>query len=204
MALRLIPLDRGARPVYEGAARSSFVSVGDTMLKLAAAIEGLNDRIGRLTSWGVLVLVVLQFAVVIQRYVFGVGFVWLQETITYVYASVFMLAAGFTLLRDGHVRVDIWYREASDKARATVDILGALVFLWPVTGLLLFVAWPYVSRSFVILEGSRESGGLPLLYLLKGEILIFAASLALQGLARAIRAAAVLGRGEVEAGETAR
>lgn len=204
MARRLIPLDRRARPVYEGATRTPFVSVGDTMLKLAAAIDGLNDRIGRLTSWGVLVLVVLQFAVVIQRYVFGVGFVWLQETITYVYASVFMLAAGFTLLRDGHVRVDIWYREASDKARAIVDILGALVFLWPVTGLLLFVAWPYVSRSFVILEGSRESGGLPLLYLLKGEILIFAASLALQGLARAIRAVAVLGRGDLDAGEVAR
>jgi TRAP-type mannitol/chloroaromatic compound transport system permease small subunit len=174
------------------------------MLKLAAAIEGLNDRIGRFASWGILALVVLQFAVVIQRYVFGIGYVWLQETITYVYASVFMLAAGFTLLRDGHVRVDIWYREASEKARAVVDLLGALVFLWPVTGLLLWVAWPYVSRSFAILEGSRESGGLPLLYLLKGEILFFAAVLALQGLARAIRAVTVLARGEAEAGETAR
>lgn len=197
-------LDRDGAAVYERAARASLVSVGDTMLKLAAAIEGLNDRIGRFASWGILALVVLQFAVVIQRYVFGIGYVWLQETITYVYASVFMLAAGFTLLRDGHVRVDIWYREASEKARAVVDLLGALVFLWPVTGLLLWVAWPYVSRSFAILEGSRESGGLPLLYLLKGEILFFAAVLALQGLARAIRAVTVLARGEAEAGETAR
>ncbi|MCE1237414.1 MAG: TRAP transporter small permease subunit [Hyphomicrobiales bacterium] len=174
------------------------------MLKLAAAIDRLNDVVGRFVSWGVLALVVLQFAVVILRYVFGVGFVWVQETITYVYASVFMCAAGYTLLRDGHVRVDIWFREASARARAVVDLLGALVFLWPVTGLLIWVAWPYVSRSFLILEGSREPGGLPLLYLLKAEILIFAAVLALQGLARAIRAVAILVRGEHHAEGAAR
>lgn len=172
------------------------------MLRLATAIEALNGRVGRLVSWGILVLVLLQFAVVIQRYVFGVGWVWMQETITYVYASVFMLAAGFTLLRDGHVRVDIYYREASAKARAIVDLFGTLAFLWPVTGLLLFVAWPYVSRSFVILEGSREAGGLPFLWLLKGELLVFAGLLALQGLARSIRAVATL-TGHTDAAEEA-
>lgn len=174
------------------------------MLAFAAAIERLNDRIGRIVSWGILALVVLQFAVVIQRYVFGLGFVWLQETITYVYASVFMIAAGYTLLRDGHVRVDIWYREASLEARALVDLLGTLVFLWPVTGLLMWVGWPYVFRSFAILEGSRESGGLPLLYLLKGEIMVFCALLALQGLARVIRSTAILAGVETEAGEGTR
>ncbi len=172
------------------------------MIRLAAAIETLNGRIGRFVAWGILALVLLQFAVVIQRYVFGIGFVWMQEAITYVYASVFMTAAGFTLLRDGHVRVDIYYREASAGARAVVDLLGTLLLLWPVTGLLAAVSWSYVSRSFQILEGSRESGGLPFLYLLKAEILLFAALLALQGLARAIRAIATL-RGDRE-GEIAR
>lgn len=171
------------------------------MLALAAAIERLNDRIGRLVSWGILALVVLQFVVVVLRYVFGIGFVWMQETITYVYASVFMLAAGFTLLRDGHVRVDIWYREASATSRAWVNLLGTLVFLWPVTGLLLWVSWSYVSRSFAILEGSRETGGLPILYLLKAEILVFAGLLALEGLAHVVRAVAVIGGAEAEAEE---
>lgn len=171
------------------------------MLALATAIERLNDRIGRLVSWGLLALVVLQFAVVILRYVFGLGFVWLQETITYVYASVFMLAAGFTLLRDGHVRVDIWYREASERSRAWVDLFGTLIFLWPVTGLLLWVSWGYVARSFAIFEGSRESGGLPILYLLKAEILVFAGLLALQGLANVARAVVTLGGDEPRAEE---
>ena len=162
------------------------------MLSLAAAIEAVNDRIGRFVAWGILVIVLLQFVVVIQRYVFGIGSVWVQETITYVYATVFMAATGFTFVRDGHVRVDIFYREASVRTKAIVDILGTLIFLWPVTGLLIKVAFPYVSRSFAILEGSRETAGLPLVWALKAEILLFAVLLALQGLALVIRSVAVL------------
>ena len=162
------------------------------MEKLAAAIEVVNDRIGRFVAWGIMVIVLLQFAVVIMRYVFGTGSVWLQEAITYIYATVFMAAAGFTFVRDGHVRVDIFYREATKKTKAVVDILGTLVFLWPVTGLLLWVSWPYVSRSFAILEGSRETAGLPLVYLLKAEILLFAGMLALQGLTLIVRSLATL------------
>lgn len=174
------------------------------MLKIATAIETLNDKVGRFVAWGIFALVLLQFAVVIQRYVFGIGFVWLQEAITYVYASVFMLAAGFTLLRDGHVRVDIYYREASARKRAIVDLLGTLAFLWPVTGLLLWVGYPYVSRSFAILEGSRETAGLPILYLLKAELLGFAGLLALQGLSSVIRAIATLSEDQEPNGEGAR
>jgi TRAP-type mannitol/chloroaromatic compound transport system permease small subunit len=204
MAPALVVLDRWVSPVYEGAFPLFFVPPGDLMLKIATAIEALNDKVGRFIAWGVFALVLLQFAVVIQRYVFGVGFVWLQEGITYVYASVFMLAAGFTLLRDGHVRVDIYYREASLKARAIVDLVGTLVFLWPVTGLLLWVAYPYVSRSFAILEGSRETAGLPFLYLLKAELLAFAGLLALQGLSSVIRAIATLTEDDAETEETVR
>lgn len=162
------------------------------MYGLATTIETLNTRVGRIAAWGILVIVLLQFAVVIMRYVFGFGSIWLQELITYVYASVFMCGAAYGLVRDAHVRVDIFYRGAAERTKAIVDIVGTFVFLWPVTGLLLWVALPYVSRSFAILEGSRETSGLPLVYLLKAEILVFAGLLALQGLTLVVRSAATL------------
>ena len=168
------------------------------MQALVATIDAINRTVGRIVSWSILVIVLLQFAVVIMRYVFGSGSVWVQETITYVYATSFMATAGYALLRDGQVRVDIFYREASQRAKAVVDILGTLVFLWPVTGLLLWVASPYVVRSFAILEGSRETSGLPFVYLLKAEILLFAGLLALQGLSLLLRSTLILAGRPVE------
>ncbi|TBW40770.1 TRAP transporter small permease subunit [Siculibacillus lacustris] len=162
------------------------------MYGLADGIDGLNRWIGRTIAWGTIVMGVLQFTMVITRYVFGIGSVWIQESITYVFASLFMLGAASALLTDGHVRVDIWYREASPRGRAIVNLLGTLVFLWPVTGLILYESFPYVARSFAIREGSRETSGIPLLYLLKAEILIFAVLLALQGLSAVIRSIGVL------------
>ncbi len=162
------------------------------MHALSSLIDAINRRVGRVASWTILAIVLLQFAVVIMRYVFGIGSVRLQETISYLYATSFMVAAGFALLRDGQVRVDIFYRNASRRTRAVVDIVGTLVFLWPVVGLLAWVSLPYVTRSFAILEGSRETSGLPLVYLLKAEILIFSGLLALQGLSLVLRSLLVL------------
>ncbi len=162
------------------------------MQSLSATIDAINRAVGRALSWSILVMVLMQFAVVIMRYVFGIGSVWVQEGITYVYATSFMATAGYALLRDGHVRVDIFYRGAAPTTKAVVDIVGTLIFLWPVTGLLIWVGLPYVVRSFAILEGSREAGGLPILYLLKAEILFFAVAMALQGLSLTIRSAFVL------------
>lgn len=157
------------------------------MHRLMSAIDALNRTIGHVVAWGTLVVALLQFAMVIARYVFGVGSIWVQESITYVFASLFMLGAAAALLADGHVRVDIWYREASPKSRAIVDLVGTLIFLWPVCGLILWEAWPYVARAFAYREGSRETSGIPFLYLLKAELLIFAGLLALQGLSVVVR-----------------
>lgn len=162
------------------------------MDRLADAIDATNRFIGRTVAWGTIVMGVLQFSMVITRYVFGIGSVWVQESITYVFATLFMFGSASALLTDGHVRVDVWYREASPKARALVNLLGTLVFLWPVTGLILFESWTYVTNAFRILEGSRETSGIPLVYLLKAEILVFAALLALQGLSMVIRSIGVL------------
>jgi len=142
-------------------------------------------------------MVTVEVAVVLMRYVLGLGSLWLQEAIVYAHATLFMLAAAWTLQLGGHVRVDIFYAGASPRRKALVDVIGTLVFLFPFAIALLWISVPYVGRSWVILERSRETSGLPLVFLLKTLIPLFALLLALQGVSQALRAAAVLAdRGE--------
>ena len=112
----------------------------------------------------------------------------------YGHAALFMLAAAWTLQVGGHVRVDIFYADASPRTKALVDLVGALVFLLPFALVLVLLSVPYVARSWEIFERSRESSGLPFVYLLKTLIPLFAVLMALQGVAQAIRAARVLVR----------
>jgi TRAP-type mannitol/chloroaromatic compound transport system permease small subunit len=138
----------------------------------------------------------VQVAIVLMRYALGFGSIWLQESITYGNAALFMLAAAWTLQVDRHVRVDILYAEGSPRRKAWVNTFGALVFLFPFCFALLWLSLPYVARSFAILERSREASGLPLVFALKSLIPLFAILLALQGMAQLIRSALVLaGRG---------
>jgi TRAP-type mannitol/chloroaromatic compound transport system permease small subunit len=157
-------------------------------IALADRIDRLNAAIGRTVAWACLLVVLVQFAVVVMRYVFGAGSIWLTETIIYGHASLFMLAAAWTLREGGHVRVDIFYADASPRARAIVDLVGALLLLLPFVGVLAWFSWPYVARSWAILERSREASGLPLVFLLKTLIPLFALLLGLQGIAQAARA----------------
>jgi TRAP-type mannitol/chloroaromatic compound transport system permease small subunit len=160
--------------------------------RLAERIDRLSAAVGRAVAWCLLFMLFAEFAVVMMRYVLGVGSVWLQESIPYAHAAVFMLAAAWTLATDGHVRVDIFYADASARTKALVDFLGALVFLIPFALVLLVLSLPYVARSWAILEGSRETSGLPAVFLLKSLIPLFAALIGVQGLAQAIRAARVI------------
>jgi TRAP-type mannitol/chloroaromatic compound transport system permease small subunit len=138
----------------------------------------------------------VQVAIVLMRYALGFGSIWLQESITYGNAALFMLAASWTLQVDRHVRVDILYAGASPRRKAWVNTFGALVFLFPFCFALLWLSLPYVGRSYAILERSREASGLPLVFVLKSLIPLFAILLALQGMAQLIRSALVLaGRG---------
>jgi TRAP-type mannitol/chloroaromatic compound transport system permease small subunit len=136
--------------------------------------------------------VVVEFAVVVMRYALGVGSIKLQESALYAYAGLFMLAAAWTLQVGGHVRVDIFYAQAKPRTRALVDLIGAVVFLLPFAAVLALLSVPYVERSWAIFERSRESSGLPFVYLLKTLIPLFALLIGLQGVAQAIRAALVL------------
>jgi TRAP-type mannitol/chloroaromatic compound transport system permease small subunit len=137
-------------------------------------------------------MVILQVVVVFMRYVLGLGSIWLQETIIYAHATLFMLAAAWTLQRGGHVRVDIFYANASPRRRALIDLIGAVVLLVPFAIALTVLSLPYVTRSWAILERSRETSGLPLVFALKTLIPAFALLLALQGVSQAIRAVLVL------------
>jgi TRAP-type mannitol/chloroaromatic compound transport system permease small subunit len=159
---------------------------------LADRIDRLTTAVGRAVAWLALAVVLLQFALVLARYLFGLGSIWLTETVIYAHATLFMLAAAWTLRAGGHVRVDVFYAEASPRTRAKIDLIGALLLLLPFALVLLWLAWPYAARSWAILERSQESSGLPLVFALKTLIPLFALLMALQGIAQAIRALALL------------
>jgi TRAP-type mannitol/chloroaromatic compound transport system permease small subunit len=163
------------------------------MLRLAERIDRISIRIGRAAAWFILVVVVVQFAVVLLRYGFGMGSIRLQESVVYAHALAFMLAAAWTLKAGAHVRVDVFYRGASERTRAMVDLLGTLILLLPMAGLILWMSVPYVVRSWSILERSQETSGLPFVFVLKTAIPLFALLMILQGIAESARAAAVLG-----------
>jgi TRAP-type mannitol/chloroaromatic compound transport system permease small subunit len=159
---------------------------------LSERIDRLNTAIGRAASWCALGVVLIGFAVVLLRYVLGFGSIWLQESILYAHAALFLLAAGWTLKEGGHVRVDVFYADASPRAKAWVDLLGALLLLLPFCIAVIAFSWPYVARSWAILERSRETSGLPLVFLLKTLIPVFALLLALQGLSQIAKALSAL------------
>jgi len=124
--------------------------------------------------------------------VFGHGSIWLSESIVYGHAAMFMLASGWTLAAGGHVRVDVFYADASPRTKALVDLCGSLLLLLPFMAVLAWFAWPYVARSWAILEMSRETSGIPAVFLLKTLIPVFAVLLALQGVSQALKAWSVL------------
>jgi TRAP-type mannitol/chloroaromatic compound transport system permease small subunit len=162
------------------------------LLALADRIDCLSRAVGRAAAWLCLAVALLQFALVVARYVFSLGSVWLTEAVIYGHAALIMLAAAWTLQAGGHVRVDVFFERAGPRARALIDLVGALLLLMPFMLVLLWLSWPYAARSWAILERSREASGLPLVFVLKTLIPLFAVLMALQGVSQAIRAADAL------------
>lgn len=163
-----------------------------TAAAVVRGIEWLNEWVGRLVSWLVLLLVLNTFAVAVLRYGFGRGWVWLQETYVWMHAIVFLGAAGYTLLHDGHVRIDVIYGTASLRTKAWINLLGTLFVLVPMLVVIAATSYPYVELSWQRFEGSQEAGGLPGLFLLKSFLLVFVVSVGLQGVALVMRSAMVL------------
>jgi len=148
-------------------------------------LDRLSALLGKAAAWLTLFMVLVTFVVVVMRYVFDAGFIWLQESVVWMHAFVFMMGASYTLQQEEHVRVDIFYREMSAKRRAWVDLLGVMIFLLPLCGFLAWKGFDFVLVSWKLQEASRESGGLPypLLPLLKTLLVIMPITVGLQGLA---------------------
>lgn len=157
------------------------------MLIFANAIDQMNTRIANGVRWLALIMVLVQFCIVIGRYVFGFNSIAAQESVLYMHATLFMLGAGFTLLVDKHVRVDVFYAKVTERARRRIDILGHIFLLIPSMTALLYWSWPSVRNSWKILEGPISVGGIEAVFLLKSLIPAFCVLILLQSLALLVR-----------------
>lgn len=157
------------------------------MQQWISRLEAVNQGIGMAVRWLALAMVLLQFAIVVLRYVFGISYIFLNEGVLYMHAALFMLGAGYTLLVDAHVRVDIFYSRFARRGRAAINLFGALGFLLPSMIVIAWYTWPSVRNSWAVLEGPISVGGIPASFLLKSLIPAFCLLLAIQGLANVLR-----------------
>jgi len=142
----------------------------------------MSDYLGRFFARLIPVLLVLVMIVVIGRYFFGIGRVDIQELALYVHALIFLGCAGWAYSEDEHVRVDIFYRNASPEYKKLVNAFGIFFFLLPTIGVLSYYAIDFVSASWSVKEISTEPGGLDFVYIQKSFIFLFPIVLALAGI----------------------
>lgn len=181
--------DRGSlddRPGV-GAARGGRAPFLDLLAVFVRVVDRFNDVFGRSVSWLTLAMVLVAFANVVLRYVFSMGWIWFQESYVWLHGLVFMLGAAYTLLHDGHVRVDVFYRPAKPRYKAWVNLFGTVFLLLPMIVVVALASWPYVVRSWERLEASHKAGGLEGVFLIKTVLLVFCLLVGLQGLSLAAR-----------------
>ena len=147
---------------------------------ISRTIDRINTFVGYLCGLFAFLMVLLVFTVVVMRYGFSVGFIWMQEAYVWLHSFIFMLGSGFTYLANEHVRIDVFYRDASEKYKATIDLIGNIFLLAPFLYIIWQYSYPFVYRSFLMNEVSREAGGMPALFVLKSAILWFCLVLFLQ------------------------
>jgi TRAP-type mannitol/chloroaromatic compound transport system permease small subunit len=164
------------------------------MQKIITIIDSINDRLGRSFAWLTLLMVLVVGLIVVLRYVFAIGSIALQESVMYLNALVITLGAAYTLKEQGHVRVDVFYNRCSLRTQAMIDLAGSILLLAVSCGFILWASWDYVGVSWRIREGSAESSGLPVVFLLKTCLLLLPSLLLLQGLSQALKALSLLGR----------
>lgn len=168
------------------------------MLNILAAImrsiNGLNKVIGNVFAWFAVAIVLVCFAVVVERYIFSSTRLWMQDLYVWLNGVMFTAVAGFALFREDHVRVDIFYRPSAPRKKAIADLIGVCLFLFPFMYAIYDIGLPYVQRSWRLMENSANVGGMPGLYVLKSFILVFVTLVTLQGIAMVIRSILVLAK----------
>lgn len=156
-------------------------------LRICRWIDALNTWVGRTVAWVTTIVVLVVFVDVVMRYAFKTSFVFTQELEWHLFAFIFLMGAGYTLLKDGHVRVDIFYQRLSEKGKAWVNFLGVLFFLLPGCYLIIVTSWKFVANAFTVMEGSPDPGGIPYRFLLKACIPAGFILIALQGVSMGIK-----------------
>ncbi len=146
-------------------------------------IDKLTLRVGHAIAWLLVLMVVVQSLIVILRYGFDIGSIALQDSVSYLHAACFMLGVAYTLKINGHVRVDIFYRQFSPQKKAAINLLGAVLFVMPLCVFIFITSFQYVQQAWQFKEHSSDAGGLPYVYLLKTLIPLMAAGLLLQSIA---------------------
>ncbi len=157
--------------------------------RVLSVVERCSDWMGWIAAFLVAACVLLTGSVVLLRYGFSMPTIALQELAVHSHAAAFLLALGYALRHDQHVRVDLLYRAWPQRRRDWVDLLGTVFLLLPVCVLIGWLGFEYAATSLAQRESSREAGGLPALYLVKALMPLAALLLALQGIASAGRAA---------------
>ncbi len=150
-------------------------------------IDALNTWVGRGVAWVASLLVAVVFVDVVMRYVFRTSFVFVQELEWHLFAFIFLVGAGCTLLRDGHVRVDIIYQQLGDKGKAWVNFIGVVFFLIPGCIMIIDTSAVFTYNAWSIMEGSPDPGGIPYRYILKGCIPVGFVLVLLQGISLGIK-----------------
>ena len=154
-----------------------------SILKIVSkVIDNFNIKVGKLFSWLLLLMVLLTCLIVILRYIFSIGFIWMQELVRFFYAAVFLICAAYTLVEDAHVRVDIFYSKLSEKRKSIINIIGSIIFLIPVCFITFYYSFSYIINSWAQFEGSLEERGLHAVYIMKTFIWCFAFMLFAQGI----------------------
>jgi TRAP-type mannitol/chloroaromatic compound transport system permease small subunit len=130
------------------------------LLRLSRAIDALNERVGHLVYWLILAAVLVSAGNAVMRYLFDLSSNGWLELQWYLFSAVFLLAAGYTLRHNGHVRIDVIIAHLSPRGRAWIDLIGGILFLLPMAIVIMVLSWPIFVDSFVHHEYSSDAGGL--------------------------------------------
>jgi len=164
----------------------------DSLKRISRSIDALNAWVGRAVAWTTALVVLVVFVDVVMRYAFNTSFVFTQELEWHLFAFIFLMGAGYTLLKDGHVRVDIVYQRLSPKSKAWIDFLGVLFFLIPGCVMIIATSASFVANSWAVMEGSADPGGIPYRFALKACIPIGFVLVLLQGISLGIKSLLII------------
>ena len=159
---------------------------------LRAVIDRISGAAMGVAVTAAFLIILIQLAAVLLRYVFGLSFSWLNDSVIFSFAMIFMLGAAATLRDDGHVRVDILRPRFGPKTKAGIEMFGSLAFIVPIGILILYSGSGLIARTWTDLEPFNESDGLPIQYLFKTLVPIFAVLMISQALSQALESAMII------------